>query len=73
MVPCHEGVPEQHIYLSGPAHIEVLMDTLVHDHSPKPLISMFVNTLSEETAHSTVYHHLGQQSSCITTAQRSLR
>ena len=31
------------------------------------------NTLSEETAHSTVYHHLNQQSSCIITAQRSLR
>ena len=31
------------------------------------------DTLSEETAHSTVYHHLRQQSSCITTAQRSLR
>ncbi len=29
--------------------------------------------LSEETAHSTVYHHLSQKSSCITTAQRSLR
>ncbi len=29
--------------------------------------------LSEETAHSTVYHHLNQTSSCITTAQQSLR
>ncbi len=33
----------------------------------------FVNSLSEETAHSTVYHHLSQQSSCINTAQSSLR
>ncbi len=31
------------------------------------------STLSEETAHSTVYQHLSQQSSCIRTAQRSLR
>ena len=31
------------------------------------------STLSEETAHSNVYHHLSQQSSCITTAQQSLR
>ncbi len=31
------------------------------------------HTLSEETAHSTEYHHLNQQSSCIMTAQRSLR
>ncbi len=29
--------------------------------------------LSEETAHSTVYQHLSQQSRCIKTAQRSLR
>ncbi len=28
-------------------------------------------SLSEETAHSIVYHHLSQQSSCIKTAQRS--
>ncbi len=32
-----------------------------------------VTTLSEETAHSTVYHHLSQQFSCKTTAQQSLR
>ncbi len=31
------------------------------------------NTLSEETAHSTVYHHLSTQSSCIKTAQGLLR
>ena len=35
--------------------------------------NLAASTLSEETAHSTVYHHLNQQSSCITTAQRSLR
>ena len=31
------------------------------------------NTLSEETAHSSVYHHLSKQFSCIKTAQSSLR
>ncbi len=44
----------------------ILMSTV--DSWPYPFL-----TLSEETAHSTVYHHLSHQSSCIKTAQQSLR
>ena len=52
------------------AHLFSFLDCPQAQHCPKRAMTSclvpFI-TLSEETANSTVYHHLNQQSSCIKT------